>query len=316
MIALLATSLIWAFSFGLIGNVLDGVDAYFLAASRLSLAALVFLPLWRWRGMTARDAVAYAGIGAVQYGAMYVTLFLSYRHLISHEVAFFTVFTPIYVALLHDAFARRFHPRYLAAALLAVVGTGIVQYGQLRSERFWAGFGLMQASNLCFAFGQVAYRKRRRASSVQTRDHQVFAWLYLGACAVAWPAWLWLGGAQRPALHLPQTCALVYLGVVASGLAFFLWNYGAARVNAGTLAVFNNLKIPLAVAVSLFFFGERASLPRLLLGGGLCLAALGLNEIRTRHDARRPPRQDAPVPFDGPIPPSAPDPPAARRGQA
>jgi drug/metabolite transporter (DMT)-like permease len=70
--------------------------------------------------------------------------------------------------------------------------------------------------------------------------------------------------------------------VIASGVGFFLWNYGARRVNAGTLAVFNNLKVPLAVAVSLIFFGESADPLRLALGGGIVLAALFLNERLAR----------------------------------
>jgi drug/metabolite transporter (DMT)-like permease len=71
-----------------------------------------------------------------------------------------------------------------------------------------------------------------------------------------------------------QWLALLYLGAVASGLGFFWWNKGARRVNAGILAVFNDLKIPLAVAVSLAFFGEQTSLPHLLAGGSVLAAAL------------------------------------------
>jgi len=65
----------------------------------------------------------------------------------------------------------------------------------------------------------------------------------------------------------------VYLGVLASGAAFFLWNLGAVRVSTGTLAVMNNAKLPLGVAVSLLVFGEKTDLARLLFGGGLILAA-------------------------------------------
>ena len=44
---------------------------------------------------------------------------------------------------------------------------------------------------------------------------------------------------------------IAYLGLVPSGLAFFLWNRGATQVSVGTLAVMNNLKVPLAVTVAL-----------------------------------------------------------------
>ncbi len=281
MIYLLATSLIWAFSFGIIGNTLKGVNPFFLAAARLALAGLVFLPWLRARACGARTALAAAGIGAVQYGLMYLALFMSYRYLRSHEVAFFTVFTPMYVTLIHDAWTRRFHPLFLGTAALAVAGTAIVKWGELQSERFWLGFGLMQASNLCFAFGQVAYRRLRR-SGPEIRDREIFAALYAGGLVVAFAAWMGRAGGAAPALDGRAAAAVLYLGVVASGVAFFLWNVGATRVNAGALAIFNNLKIPLAVAVSLIVFDERTSLPKLLIGGALCLAALAINEALVR----------------------------------
>ena len=59
--------------------------------------------------------------------------------------------------------------------------------------------------------------------------------------------------------YTPQRwCALAYLGVVASGAGFYLWNTGAARVKAGELAVMNNLKSPLAVLVSIIFWKAGA----------------------------------------------------------
>jgi drug/metabolite transporter (DMT)-like permease len=72
--------------------------------------------------------------------------------------------------------------------------------------------------------------------------------------------------------------ALLYLGALASGIGFFGWNLGARKVNAGTLAVFNNLKIPLAVGVSLTVFGEHTDLPRLIGGATFMLLALYLSE--------------------------------------
>jgi drug/metabolite transporter (DMT)-like permease len=43
MIYLLITTLIWAFSFGLIGNTLKGIDPLQIADTRLLLALLIFI---------------------------------------------------------------------------------------------------------------------------------------------------------------------------------------------------------------------------------------------------------------------------------
>ena len=75
-----------------------------------------------------------------------------------------------------------------------------------------------------------------------------------------------------------QWQSILYLGCVASGLGFFLWNKGATQTNPGTLASFNNAVVPLAVITSLFVFGESDSLDagntlRLCLGTVLIIGA-------------------------------------------
>jgi drug/metabolite transporter (DMT)-like permease len=83
-------------------------------------------------------------------------------------------------------------------------------------------------------------------------------------------------------LTAKQIWTLVYLGIFASGICFFLWNFGARKVNAGALAIFNDFKIPLAVAISLLVFGEKTNLLHLLIGGLIVVASLVVNEVLKR----------------------------------
>ena len=80
---------------------------------------------------------------------------------------------------------------------------------------------------------------------------------------------------RQPTLAItgPQALTLLYLGAVASGLGFFLWNQGATHVNAGTLAVMNNAKVPLGIAASLLVFGEAASAPAVITSFTILVAA-------------------------------------------
>ena len=273
---LVLVSLLWAFSFGLIKGRLAGLDSAFISAARLFLALLVFLPLLRLKGVTLRTATTLMGIGAVQFGLMYLAYNESFRYLPAYQVALFTITTPILVTLLADALERAFRPRALLAALLAVLGTAVVVYqspgGTLR------GFLLVQLSNAAFAVGQVLYRRMRQKTGLPG-ERQSFALLYLGGFLVALVAFL-ASGVQSITLNGTQLLTLLYLGVIASGLGFFLWNKGATQVNAGTLAVMNNAKVPLAVACSLLFFGESADLPRLFLSLALLGLAVWLAEKR------------------------------------
>jgi len=281
MAQLLITSFIWAFSFGLVKKYLAGLDAGFVAFVRLALALLLFLPLLRPRRVSLVMKLRLAGIGMLQFGLMYVFYIESFRFLAAHEVALFTIFTPLYVAIADDQLERSFRPLHFWTALLAVAGTAVIVYSRLDPSDWLAGFLLVQASNACFAVGQVLYR-RLPDGAPGWRDRDVFAWLYLGGAAAA--ALAMMLGPGLPALDLGrgQLLVLLYLGLLASGVGFFLWNVGARRVSAGLLAVFNNVKVPLAVAVSLVFFREQADLLRLALGGAIILLALALNSLR-RH---------------------------------
>ncbi|MFZ5805869.1 MAG: EamA family transporter [Verrucomicrobiota bacterium] len=275
MVYLLLVSLIWGFSFGLIKTQLAGIDVYFVAAARMALALPLFLPFLK--KIPFKISAHLALIGAVQYGMMYCSYLYAFRYLSAYEIALFTILTPIYVTVIFNLWEKKFQPWALGMALLAVIGAAVIRYAQPPREVL-TGFLLMQLSNLCFAWGQVAYRKLKK-NMPELKDQNIFAWLYAGALLVTALAATWSGGWRDAAkLTLQQTGVLVYLGILASGLCFFWWNKGAVLSKPATLAVFNNAKIPLAVLCSLVFFGEKTDVPRLLIGGGIMLLAVILTE--------------------------------------
>lgn len=218
-------------------------------------------------------------VGMIQYGLMYITYIFSFRYLQAYQVALFTIFTPLYVTLIHDVLQRKLHHRFLISALLSVAGTAIIVFNTWQQVELRLGFLLIQISNICFAFGQIYYRQLM-AGLTQRSDVSVFALLYLGAVLLTGLVSIFTTDYSNMNLQSGQIYALLYLGILASGISFFLWNVGARKTNAGTLAVFNNIKIPLAVTVSLLFFGEEAHLTRLLAGGVVLIIALFMNQER------------------------------------
>lgn len=272
MFYLVAASLIWSLSFGLIGNLLAGLPPAWLASVRLGIAAAVFLPFAR--RVPLRSGAALLGVGMVQFGCMSLAYMWSFRYLKSHEVALFTVMTPVYVAVANDLIERHFRVTNLLAALLAVSGAALILWRGVSSRTPLVGFLLVETANLCFAFGQLAYREVMRRLPVPVGDQRVFFWLYLGGLLAVAPF-----GAHAAIVAAPhptplQAGTLLYLGVIVSGLSYFCWNRGARRVPGGVLAVMNNLKIPLGVAASILVFGEHASFAGLLAGSLLMAAAL------------------------------------------
>lgn len=287
MFYLTIVSLIWAFSFGLIGSTLAGVDSYFVATLRLGCATLLFLPWLRPKKIGTNDSLRLVAYGAIQFGLMYVCYIKAFSYIPSHLVALFTVLTPVYVVLIHDARQRQFSPRYLLAALLSVLGAAIIKAKGTPSGDIFIGFGIMQLAGLAFAYGQVAYRDwKRKHKHINHRD--CFALLTIGGtlCAATFSLIFTDWGVIE--VSPAQWQALLYLGCIASGLGFFLWNKGAARSNPGTLAAFNNAVVPLAVICSLFIFGEITSsnaetLVRLTIGAALIASAVIVGQQKTQH---------------------------------
>jgi len=70
---------------------------------------------------------------------------------------------------------------------------------------------------------------------------------------------------------------LLWLGVGASGAGLFLWNKGGTMVDAGTLAIMNNMLIPAGILVNLLFWNKDADLLRLTIGGVVIIASLWVN---------------------------------------
>lgn len=284
---LIGVTALWAFSFSLIGVYLAGqVDSYFAVLVRIALASLLFLPFLRPGKLSHGMKLAMMGIGAVQLGLMYVFFYQSFLLLSVPEVLLFTIFTPVYVTLVDDAMAKRFSPFYLLTAVLAVIGAAIIRYDGIDSG-FWLGFLVVQGSNLCFAVGQVAYRHLAHGLPRDVPQRSVFGWFYLGALALAIVAFALFGSFERLPTTTVQWGVLGWLGLVASGLGYFLWNRGATLVDAGALAIMNNVLIPAGLLVNLVIWNRDADVVRLALGGAIIVASLVVNEWWARRREQR-----------------------------
>jgi len=273
MIYLLIASFIWAFSFSLIKGNLIGLDSNMVSFIRLLISFIIFLPFFRTNKLTARNAVKLIGIGAIQYGIMYTSYIYSYQFLKAHQVALFTIFTPIYVTVINDIFEKKINRKSIYVTLLAIVGAFIIVFKHDHPYQVLNGFLIIQISNISFALGQIWY-KHLRNKAKEIKDTEVFSLLFLGGTLISATFTFSKGIPDISIITQKQWITLLYLGVIASGIAFFLWNFGAVKVKATILAVFNNIKIPLAILVSLLVFNEKADPIPLFIGSGLIFYAL------------------------------------------
>ncbi len=270
MVYLVVTSILWSFSFGLIKAQLTGLDPYLVSLIRLLLSFLVFLPFLRRAKLGI--SLKLMGIGMIQFGLMYCLYIYSYRFLQGHQVALLTITTPLFVVFIDAMLKRHWIARYWAAALLAILAALVISWDQSSTAMGIRGVLLLQAANLCFALGQLLYKDVGKRLS---GEHHYFAWLYLGALAAP-ILFLGVRGFQGVALPtaLGQWLSLLYLGLIPSGLGFFLWNKGVVRVNSGTAAAMNNLKVPLGALAAWTLFGE--TMDPFTFGAGALLLGIAL----------------------------------------
>jgi carboxylate/amino acid/amine transporter len=284
---LIFVTLLWAFSFSLIGVYLAGhVDSDFAVLTRVLLGGLVFLPFTRWRGIPTPLKLGTVMVGALQFGVTYLCLYRSFAYLTVPEVLLFTITTPVYVTLIDDALGRRFTPAALLAACLAVAGAAIIRYDGITDD-YVTGFLLLQLANFTFAAGQVGYKHLTARVPTAEPGHRYFGYFYLGALAIAAPSFVMFGNHDMMPTTPTQWGVLLWLGIAASGIGLYLWNQGARLVDAGTLAVMNNALVPAGLLVNLLIWNRDADLVRLTAGGGVIAFSLWVNARFSRYPQAR-----------------------------
>ena len=282
MAYLVFVTLLWAFSFSLIGEYLAGeVDSDFAVLTRVLCGALAFLPLLRWRGLPSGLIIGIIFIGMLQFGITYLLLYRSFAFLSVPEVLLFTIFTPLYVTLFDDALQQRFAPVALLAAAIATLGAAIIRYDSL-SPDFLVGFLILQGANAAFAAGQVGYKHLLLRYPTQGPAWHYFGFFFIGAMIITIPAFLIFGNREMMPTTTTHWIVLAWLGFAASGLGLFLWNRGACVVDGGTLAVMNNALVPAGLLVNLLIWDQEAELVRLIIGAGVIVFSLWLNARYSR----------------------------------
>ncbi|MFG1491599.1 hypothetical protein ABMA58_20270, partial [Oceanospirillum sp. HFRX-1_2] len=226
---------------------------------------LIFLPFTRWKGLPGSLKVGIVLVGSLQFGITYVCLYQSFLYLTVPEVLLFTIFTPLYVTLIDDALNKRFSVAPLVATAIAVIGAGVIRYQDL-SDGFITGFLLLQVANIAFAAGQVGYANLIKRHPVDLPAWRFFGYFFLGALLVVLPSFLVLGNPEKLPATTLQWGVLTWLGLVASGLGFYLWNKGACLVDAGTLGIMNNALVPAGLVVNILIWNRDVDLTRLAIG--------------------------------------------------
>ena len=278
MIYLVCITLVWAFSFSLIGEFLAGhVDSYFAVLIRVLLASIIFVPFTDFKNIKNSLKLKIMGIGVVQIGLMYIFFYKSFLFLSVPEVLLFTIFTPLYITLYYDFLQKRFTPLYLLSVSLAVLGAFVIRYQEINSD-FLFGFLLVQGANICFAIGQTSYKYIMEDEELKNiPQYKIFGYFHFGALIISVITFILFGNFDKISPSLLEWEILFWLGIVASGLGYYFWNKGACQVDAGVLAIMNNVLVPAGLVVNIAIWGKEVNYLNLSIGGSLIMLSLILH---------------------------------------
>ena len=265
MAYLLTTTFIWAFSFSLIGHYLSPViDSWSLSFFRTLIALLVFIPFIDIK-ISRKHMLLMILIGAVQIGIMYLMYLNAFQFTSVSKILLFTITTPLYVTFIADLVEKKFRSFFLMLSIVSIVGASFLRFTS-PAQNDLIGFFLIQGANFCFALGQVLYKYFEKWTGRTPNGMSDFAYFYIGALIFTTMGFL-SSDVKTP---LPNDIAtwllIVWMGVGASGLGFYFWDKGSLFVSSGTLAVMNNLVIPLGLMVEILFFGQALNSETYLIG--------------------------------------------------
>lgn len=276
MIYLILVSILWSFSFGIIKYGLSGIDSSFISLMRNLIAFLFFASLTLYNFKKFIFDIQLILIGAIQFGLMYVLYIQSYQYLPAYLIATFTITTPIFIGIFSQLLQNKsFSLSGIFSILLVILGSLMMRFNIVNPLDYWLGFFLIQCANICFAIGQIMFKKwYSKNTSVDIIYN--FSQMFFGAVLIT-SMFSIINSTNIGLLNTYNLFALLFLGLFSTGFGFLTWNLGSIQVSNERLALMNNAVIPIAIFNSYLIFGEAIN--PLLFAPGLVLFYLAFKIV-------------------------------------
>jgi len=275
----LAAAAIWGGMYVVSDVVLATIPPFTLLTIRLVLgAAVLALILWRsglplpdWRG-----ARPLLGVGMLGFGLSIGMQFVGTDKSTAINGSLVTTSSPAFI-LLFAVLILREKPtlRHVGAVALATLGVVVIvnpMTADFGSETFIGDVALTVA-----AVTWALYSVLVRQVSARFDTLVVTLLAFLGGLFVSIPA-MAVELSVRPvgAINGGILAGVLYLGVISTAVAMWLWNRAFALVDASIAALFFFTQPLVGALLSVFFLGQRMTL-NLWVGGVLVVAGVLLS---------------------------------------
>ena len=282
LLPFLLITLIWSSTWIVIKGQLGIVPPVWSVSYRFLIAGGSMLLIARLAGTSLKlgrgGYVLAALLGSFQFVVNYSFVYASELYITSGLAAVvFALLVAPNAALAWLLFGERVGRRFILGSAVAMAGVGLLFVQEIRHAPggtgvVLRGLGFVLCAVLAASFANVM----QLLPAVKARPiATMLGWAMLyGASADALYAWIFVGPPvfdPRPTYWL----GLLYLSVVASALAFWLYYRIIRAVGAGR-AAYSSVLIPIvAMAISTVFENYRWS-ALALAGGSLAIAGLGI----------------------------------------
>jgi len=285
----LAAAAIWGGMYVVSKVVLEVIPPFALLTIRLALGFLVLWLVIAWQGrlsnlprhgfrLTRRQFISAFGVGVVGYGVSLGFQFVGTKLSTAANGALVTSATPALV--LPFAWLLLKEPvttRRLAAILVASLGVLAVidpRSADWSSDLFLGNLSLLGAA-LTWALYSVLVRK---VSSDGVNLLQATAVFLLGGLPITIPLGAWeLSTQGMGQITLAIFGGILFLGIISTAIAMFLWNYAFARLPAATASLTFFAQPIVGALLGWFFLGEQITalflLGGVLIGAGILISA-------------------------------------------
>ena len=280
-------TLIWASTWHVILYQLAEVPPLNSVAWRFALASVVLLALAAARGehwlLAPRWHGWLAATGIVQYAINYWGVYEAERHVPSGLVAVLFSLMVFGNALLGwRVFGQPVSRRFVATALCGVIGVALIFWpevvaaGSRPNAALGLAAGLLAVACACIGNTMTLALSRRGLPLVAT-----LGWCMGYAALLLWALALWRGTAAQVGASASWWLSLLYLTLLGSVVAFFVYFRLAQRVGPARAAMTGVMIPPIALAISAALEGWQ---PHALSWLGIVLS-LGSVYVATRPSA-------------------------------
>jgi drug/metabolite transporter (DMT)-like permease len=256
-LAFVGLGITWGLPYFFIKIAVQEISPFDVAWGRITLAALILLPIaWRrgaLRALTTHKAAVLA-FSLVEFTIPFCLISMGERWIPSSVTAILVATVPLIIALISRFFGV--HERLGAARLIGLlVGlagvVALVGLGTLSGTLAWAGVGCVVLSTFCYAIGALTIQRYLHAID---SIGPIAGSLAISSLLLLVPAMLSLPQ------HMPSALALssiAILGLVCTALSMLMMFYLVKNAGASRAAIITYINPAVATLLGMALLAER-----------------------------------------------------------